>query len=404
MKTRSKNTSHGSLSLQALRSHLVPVMVWSVAAACVVTLVMRRVNRFELVGIARGRVAQVAASSSGRLGEVRVALYDKVKAGDVVAVIDTILDNEFPPELVEAQIATINAEIDRLNAELQPTKDTLTVEKAERETSHVEAMRNFEVDIERTRLQILGIKAQLASDTMTLQDYASDINILGVLVARDAIAPYELEKVRAQHGALDKKITESNDMLLQAEKDLAKATTRQEEYAKLELVHPGVDQALEVIRKSISVQEKMVEELKVTRVPVELRAPIDGIVVPIHGQANERILDRPGENLMKTAGEVVAAGEPILAIAQEKPSEIIAYVGQAGIGSFRENMMVELVKNREPAQLAKAKVMSVGPAVEALPERLWPSPTAPQWGRPIVINIPAGLNLVPGELIGIRGL
>jgi len=39
-----------------------------------------------------------------------------------------------------------------------------------------------------------------------------------------------------------------------------------------------------------------------------------------------------------------------------------------------------------------------------MPERLWVNPNIPEWGRPILIKIPPGLELVPGELVGVRGL
>jgi hypothetical protein len=39
-----------------------------------------------------------------------------------------------------------------------------------------------------------------------------------------------------------------------------------------------------------------------------------------------------------------------------------------------------------------------------MPEQLWRNPAIPQWGRPIVIRIPKGLELVAGELVGVRTL
>jgi hypothetical protein len=38
-----------------------------------------------------------------------------------------------------------------------------------------------------------------------------------------------------------------------------------------------------------------------------------------------------------------------------------------------------------------------------MPQRLWRNPNIPQWGRPVLIDIPPGLSLVPGEVVGIRG-
>ncbi len=146
------------------------------------------------------------------------------------------------------------------------------------------------------------------------------------------------------------------------------------------------------------------DELLARSKPVELKAPIDGVVIAIPIRANEALLRRPGEKVLRRAGEVVASGEPILAVAQVQPSEIVAYVGEAQLGQLREKMPIELVKNTPPAQIARSEVMFVGPTVEVMPERLWRNPAIPQWGRPIVVKIPEGLKLVPGELVGIRQL
>jgi hypothetical protein len=39
-----------------------------------------------------------------------------------------------------------------------------------------------------------------------------------------------------------------------------------------------------------------------------------------------------------------------------------------------------------------------------MPERLWRNPNLPQYGLPVLIKIPPGMELVPGELVGVRGL
>ncbi|MGE5293368.1 MAG: HlyD family efflux transporter periplasmic adaptor subunit, partial [Solirubrobacterales bacterium] len=141
-----------------------------------------------------------------------------------------------------------------------------------------------------------------------------------------------------------------------------------------------------------------------SRTAVELKSPIDGVIIPISGKANEALLKRQGEETIRRAGEVVAAGDPILAVAQTEPTEIIAYASEQQVGLLEQDMTVELVKMRYPAQIARSRILSIGPTIEPLPQRLWRSPTVPQWGRPVVIEIPRGLAVIPGELIGIRGL
>ena len=145
------------------------------------------------------------------------------------------------------------------------------------------------------------------------------------------------------------------------------------------------------------------EALK-SREALELKSPFDGVVVGLQANTNEVAFRRPGENVLRRPGEVVTAGDPIFAIAETEPSEIIAYVNEAQLGQVREKMPVELIKNTQPAQIAWSEVIFVGPTAELMPERLWRNISIPEWGRPIIVNIPEGLELVPGEIVGIRGL
>ncbi|MBN2314289.1 MAG: HlyD family efflux transporter periplasmic adaptor subunit [Sedimentisphaerales bacterium] len=402
--------SLGSLTTR-LRFHLLPVLVWLGAVACVVMLFSRRAQRFEVLGMARGQVRQIAANCTGRLTDLRVELFEHVDAGQTVAVINTVLDNESIVEAeLKSQLDAAIAEIEHLTAQLVPTQEALMAEKADREINLAVEMRRFLADAEQTRLQILTLKAQIASDRILLTDLASEVNITEALLKEEAVAPYELQKAKVQYDSLAKKIQENENMLAQAEEDLGQARQRADEFVEHQLVHPSVDSALEVIRKEARVQEKLVhglleqlEALKTQR-EIELKAPFAGVVISIQGQANQAIFHRPGEGVIRRAGEVVRAGDSILAVAETAPSEIVAYVSEAQLGFVKETTPVEIVKRRPPEQKARCQVDYVGPALELIPEQLWLNPTVPQWGRPIVIRIPEGLELIAGEVVGIRTL
>ena len=271
-------------------------------------------------------------------------------------------------------------------------------------------MRTFDIDIEKARIQILSLRSQIASDRIVLEDLAMEAKIVRDLVEQKAIAPYEQEKAQVQYNALAKKIEENENLLEQAKSDLPQAQQRRDEYAKNHPFNPSVNDALEVIRKQIAVQERLMsgvlaqlEALK-ARESLELKAPIDGVVIPVQQQANETLMSRAGEKIMGRPGEVVTAGESILAIAEAKPNEIITYIGDILLGQVEENMPVEIIKNREPPQIARSQITQIGPTMELVPERMWLNPNIPQWGCPVLIEIPEGLELTPGEMIGIRRL
>ncbi len=391
--------------------HAVPVMVWLVAVGGVAGLLRQRVNRFEIVGIARGEVRQLAVSSTGRIKEISVALYEPVMAGQTLAVVDTILDNEQTLEAeLRVDLAGAMAEIDHLAAQLIPTQETMQAEQHNLEISRSGDLNRLAMDVDNYRVRVMQLQGSIAADQLTLDDLTSERKILEKLLADDVIAPYELDKIKGQCASLSKKIEEDSQLLAQSKADLAKAGERLEKFAGQTVAEPSVDQALEVIRKEIAVQEELMkgllEQLKAleSRKAVELKSPIEGVVIPIPVQENDALNQRPGEQVMRRVGEVVTAGDPILAVALKEPTEIVAYVSEQQLSMLKEDMSVELVKIRTPAQIAKSQIASISPTMELMPQRLWRNPNVPQWGRPVLINIPPGFSLVPGEVVGIRGL
>jgi len=380
----------------------LPILVWLGTVACVVVLFQRRAERFEILGFAQGQVHQVQATSPGRLKSVSVQLFDNVSLGDTVAIIDTVLDNEpLLQEQLKAQLATARAGIEHLMTQLIPTQETMLAEAANLETDNVATQRRYDVDVENARVRILETKALIASDRVMLDDLAVEVKIVRELLAEEAVAPYELDKAQVAYETLKKKIEENERLLEQCEQDLKQAQERRDEFALRQTQHPSVDSALEVIHKAITVQERLMDELWVQlealelRHTVELKAPFDGVVVPIQGMTREFALRRPGESILRRPGEV----------AEARPREIIAYASQEQIGQFRKEVEVTLIKKAYPpakGQIAFSRVVHVGPTVERKPERLWLNPAIPEWGLPILIEIPRGWELVSGELVGIR--
>lgn len=376
-----------SIGYQDVRSHLrylLPVMVWLGAVICVAVLFYHRSQRFEVLGLAQGQVHQVAATCMGRLKSVPVELFDEVKQGQTVAVLDTVLDNEH----IEAELATVTAEIEHLMAQLVPTQESLLAEATNLETNRVGDQRRFSVDVENARLRILELRALIASDQITLEDLALETKIAEELLKQGAIAPYQAQKAKVQYDTLAKKVKDNELLLEQAESDLSQAQQRRDEFAQRRLYHPSVDSALDVIRKAINVQEKRVEELLTRRVVLELKSPLDGVV----------------SQIQRWQGEAVQANEMILTIAELEATEVIAYASEGQVNQIREGTAVELIKNSDPAQIARSQVISVGPALEQMPVQLWRNSNIPQWGRPFLVKAPPQMKLIIGERVGIRRL
>ncbi len=392
MKRKLSRSNH--VAKRNVLRHLVPVAVWLTAVSVVVWLFYQRAQRFQVLGIAQVQVRQVAANCAGRLKSLPVRLFDRVTAGQVVAVVDTVLDNEYDEAALRAQVGTISAGIEHLAAQLVPTQQDLEVSQTDRETTRISDLRRFSVDVENARLRILELKVQLATDRMTLQDLASEVRITEDLASREAVAPYELAKVKGQYEALAATIADNEQLLQQAQVNLETSQQRLADYTGVQPHQPSIESALEVIRKAIGVEEGRMQELSAQldalqqRHALELTSPVDGVV----------------SQIWRNEGEAVTAGDPIVTIAEVKSAEVIGFVRQELAGLVHENMTVEIIKATEPMQVATSKVTYVGPVVEQMPMQLWQNPNIPQWGRPFAVNVPPDLKIIPGEVVGIRGL
>jgi multidrug resistance efflux pump len=119
-----------------------------------------------------------------------------------------------------------------------------------------------------------------------------------------------------------------------------------------------------------------------------LKSPFDGVIRQIQCRV----------------GEAVLPGRPVLTVAETRPRQIIAYATQEQAKQIQEGTRLKLLKTGETTQVASSHVVYLGPNIEQIPARLWRNPNIPQWGRPVLIGVPPGFDLVPGEVVGIRGL
>jgi multidrug resistance efflux pump len=385
-----------------LRPHVLPVLVWLGALAGVVILFHHRSLRFEVLGMAQGQVRQIAATCTGRLKSVPVELFQEVREGDPIAIIDTVLDNEH----LEAELSAASAEIKRLSAELEATRDRLIAEATNIETDRIASQRRFYVDVENARLRVLELKATIETDRMMLEDLKLNSKIYAaqnILDQNDTVY-YERRKIKVEYNVLVRKIEENQRLLAQEENDLKQTHQRRDEFARRQPQLPSIDRVLEVVRRAINVQERQVDALLARREPLILKAPIDGVVSQILRRPVRRTGEGVVRQMIRRSGEAVEAGEPILTISATRPSEIIAYVSGEQLGQIQKGVKVEVIKENEPVQMGRSKVTYFGPIMEVMPQQLWMAPDIPQWGRPMLIEIPPGLKLIPGEIVGIKVL
>lgn len=364
-----------------MRLHIIPLLVWLSALAVVVFLLKTRIQRFEVVGMAHSKIWQVSAVETGKIKSMSVELFDEVKKGQILAVLNS--------ELIDAKLKTIEAEAARLRAELDANRQAMDVEAKNSSIDMASEYRRFSSDVENARLAILELKAVIEPDRILLKDYQAEINIEKELLASGAISTtYNIEKAQAMYDNIALKIEKNTEFLGQAQINLEQAIKRRDKFLSTKPVMPSQAIALAAISKAIDVQQRLMDEIHIQGNSLVIESPADGIVTRINARA----------------GQVAAAEIPILTIAQPNPTEIIGYASDLTHNALILGQKVQLVRNGSTPQIAESQIVQVGPAIDLVPDRLMINPDRPQWGRPFIVKIPPGMKLAPGEKIGIRGL
>ena len=195
----SRRTSRSHEFRRTFTHHVVPIIVWVAAVVCVVALFFFRSQRIEVVGLARAQTHSVSTVIPGRVTDLPVALYQPVTKGQVVAVIDTLADNDAAKEQLEAQKITLDAQIKHLNAQLLPTRESIESEAATLQNTLASDYRNYALDVERANLRILELKTQIATDEIALQTLAANVSTTRKLIEEDVIDASELQLVQLEH-------------------------------------------------------------------------------------------------------------------------------------------------------------------------------------------------------------
>jgi multidrug resistance efflux pump len=406
---RKRSAKKSPAAHRSIRHHLVPVVVWLMTVALVFSLFLQRSRQVQVLGIAHGKTHRVSATCTGRIHEVMVQLYDTVNRGQTLLTIDTLseeerLANTLNIKELETQEATLKSNIEFLRARLTSREEELVDQAVRSQTDRASAERVFSVGVETARMQLLDLDRELAGEQMELGTLEGEVETLEYLARENAIPPYELTKAKQRLALLQAKIDQVGKQQEEAQQNLAEAQARQREFMALPPSPlagdvAGVLSVAERIR-ALTQKEILVEEQRLAEIEqrlANLRVPhIVPLVAPFDGTVS---------HLYLSPGGIVDVNMPAMQLAQLNPTEVIAYVPESHASRIKTGMRVEVVKNSQPMQIApRCEVIAVGPVIEQLPAQLWLHPNIPQWGRSFVVRIPATMNLLVGEKVGIREL
>lgn len=302
-------------------------------------------------------------------------LLEQVEAQQLVARLDD--------RPLQANLDTFRAELVRLRKTLEAEQVRVALEQADRQTGHLGEAARLAWQVEQHRLRVLELRAVLEGDRVALRRLDARLEFLVPLHQRGAVSDVEISDARLMRDEVAKRVAETEKVLAEAERHHWAARQRLQEFPPLVLAE--ANQLLSPVEAAVSVQEATIRQLQVQAEWLEIRAPLSGTIVAIY----------------RHPGQTVRAGEPVMTIAAQQGRYILSYVPQEHRFRPEVGMAVEVRPRLPGSPPCQSLVEQVGPQVELIPEHQRRDPRLLEWGQPVRIMLPEGLDARPGELLDI---
>ena len=334
------------------RINIVPSLAFVAVLGATIWLWGKNLANPLVMGQAESAVTDITSPKIGRIEKLNVTLFQEVKVGDVIAVVDVA-----DPRVLSNTLAVVRAEMDQIRTE------------ASLDTAGRVRLADFHLSWMTRRADLAAAKAQLI--------YAqAEYERTRALTAEKIVDPRELEIARRDYDQWTLQVEQMTQAVESADKsyrelDPAAATTES----------PITQAALKVAEQKLHLAEAELQ-------PITLVATINGRV----------------SKLEKLAGATVAAGDPIVTIANPTADRIIGYLSQPLRIEPKIGMRAEIRSRGLVRKVGEAQVTEIGPRIDLFdaPLRIRGMGAAQERGLPIIMSVPPNLNIRPGELVDIR--
>jgi len=293
------------------------------------------------------------------LAECTVIRFQRVRAGDPVGQV-IITD----PKILASTLAVIQSEIEMLRVNMKP----------------IAAQQHNAMDYDQLRLDWMKQRTQLAAARVNLQLAEGEHRRMAELFKDRIVSERVYEQAKAAQERLQNEVEEMSKLVSEGEQNIRSLQlTNAADISKV---------SNSPLLAAIAVQEAKLRQTEAELSPIQLKAPMDGIVSAIFCRS----------------GEAVTAGQPIASIATLNPVRIVGYLRAPILDEPKVGMRVEVRTRGWKREVGLAKIIEIGTQLEALPATLLgPARLAgAELGLPIDISLPLDLRIRPGELVDIR--
>jgi multidrug resistance efflux pump len=335
------------------RHTYLPFIVFSSVLLLTVNLWNQHVAPPSIVGQVESVRSSVTTTVQGELMELRVDMLQEVKKGDIIAMVNVMDDD------------VVNASLKAAEANL------VTMEERLRQNNY-RILENFE----NLKHDLAVRKVERATENVNLQFAVAEFNRTYKLYQEKTVSETEYDMARTRMDALKGKLTELDKLIGEMEISIARLRPPADLLSNTNASDP-IFRAIQAEREQIIAQAK----------PQVIKAPMAGVISAIY----------------KRKGEKVIRGDTIVVISTLEPERIMAFVRQPLNIRPKVGDTVEVRSRSFARPAAYAKVMKVGTQLEAInvPLPLAVQNQGVEFGLPLLIALPKGIPLMPGETVDI---
>lgn len=346
-------------------------LVWLAALGWAASLYFESPDFSTIAGMGEVLESHAAAPEVARVASVRIAVGQRIEAGEVMISFDvTPLDLE---------AAEIQAELAKAEAEL------LAGGMALRRDRYSEA-RSFEKSIDVSDMGLIAAKVDVGLDRAEAEGLRLRIRWWDALVKKQLVPEDTLQDLRGQLAAAEARILARTDAVNAWQQRVAKVEKRFRDWQKaVPTAEEDPEQRdLAPLRAEIAVARARLARVYARRLALTVRATVSGVV--------SRVLMQPGD--------VATAGQTVVVLRAPQVRRVIAYAQDAVARRLRIGSLVHVLRRDGTGQRLVGHVVGFGGVAE-LPLQLQSvPPRAPLAAEEVIIELDRAA-LLPGEPVDV---
>ncbi|WP_434421511.1 HlyD family secretion protein [Nannocystis pusilla] len=354
-----------------IRTRILPWVVWAGTMAGAGWLWLDVRAEGSAVGFALGVEYAVQPATAGRVQTIEVAPGQHVRAGQVVALLDTA-------EL-DAEQAILAAERARLEASLGAVRSETAMQIDDK-------TREADESVVAAEMAVRSARSNREVRAAELRAVSSQFDALAGLVKERMADRRDLDALGVKRAALRKEVEAADSLVPELVRQAAAARAR-----RAGLPTDATELALRPVRAELAVVAGREQLLAVRREQTVLRAPADGQVAEIHARA----------------GQVAGPDAPVLTIVGRGPGEddeVTVCLREHQAGQVRVGEAVSLRSRGTGGRAVAAHVIRLGPQIAELPPRCRKNPEMAEWGREVAVALDEHAPLLPGQAFAVSFL